>query len=70
MRQSAGNFNNFISSEEILLVKKGSFPAVGGSLGGSSETTCDEYYDNDFIYWFIGFTEGDGSFIVNKNGYL
>lgn len=59
MRQSAGNFNNFISSEEILLVKK-----------GSSETTCDEYYDNDFIYWFIGFTEGDGSFIVNKNGYL
>lgn len=23
-----------------------------------------------FLYWFIGFTEGDGSFIVNKTGYL
>jgi hypothetical protein len=23
-----------------------------------------------FKYWFIGFTEGDGSFIINKNGYL
>ena len=25
---------------------------------------------SDFKYWFIGFTEGDGSFIINKNGYL
>lgn len=24
----------------------------------------------DFLYWLIGFTEGDGSFIVNKRGYL
>jgi hypothetical protein len=24
----------------------------------------------DFLYWLIGFTEGDGSFIVNKTGYL
>lgn len=46
---------------------------------GSSETTCETLrnIDNDslnldskFKYWFIGFTEGDGSFIVNKNGYL
>jgi hypothetical protein len=27
-------------------------------------------FDNKFKYWFIGFTEGDGSFIVNKSGYL
>ena len=26
--------------------------------------------NNTFKYWFIGFTEGDGSFIINKNGYL
>jgi hypothetical protein len=46
---------------------------------GSSETTCETLRNNDsdslnlnstFKYWFIGFTEGDGSFIVNKNGYL
>ena len=46
---------------------------------GSSETTRevlelnDLYslnFDEKFKYWFIGFTEGDGSFIVNKNGYL
>jgi hypothetical protein len=50
---------------------------------GSSETTCDITYDfNEYHYlipqhkkkinikfleWFIGFTEGDGSFIVSKN---
>ena len=50
---------------------------------GSSETTCDitynfEEYSNlipqqkkkinkNFLEWFIGFTEGDGSFIVSKN---
>lgn len=47
---------------------------------GSSETTCETLSNNnidnsldlnsDFKYWFIGFTEGDGSFIINKNGYL
>lgn len=26
--------------------------------------------NRQFKFWFIGFTEGDGSFIVNKNGYL
>ena len=39
---------------------------------GSSETTREAFIlkDNVFKYWFIGFTEGDGSFIINKNGYL
>jgi hypothetical protein len=46
---------------------------------GSSETTRGTLSDNNFNslnsdlmfkYWFIGFTEGDGSFIVNKTGYL
>lgn len=58
MRQSAGNFNNLISGEEKELRK------------GSSETTRNKCYNNDFLYWFIGFTEGDGSFIVNKSGTL
>lgn len=34
----------------------------------SSETTRETFYSNyDFIYWFIGFAEGDGTFIINKN---
>lgn len=45
-----------------------------GNLGitkGSSETTCEAIKFNDkFKWWFIGFSEGDGSFIVNKDGYL
>jgi hypothetical protein len=33
---------------------------------GSSETTCKEtfIYDNDFLNWFIGFTEAEDSFII------
>jgi hypothetical protein len=39
---------------------------------GSSETTREAFVlkDNLFKSWFIGFTEGDGSFIINKDGYL
>lgn len=43
---------------------------------GSSETTCEtsyifNYNDKDFLFWFIGFTEGDDSFIINNyNKYL
>lgn len=41
---------------------------------GSSETTREKLSNNNldlaFKHWFIGFTEGDGSFIVNKTGYL
>ena len=47
---------------------------------GSSETTREKYYkvpartpcgaDKNFIAWLIGFTEGDGSFIVNASGTL
>jgi len=39
---------------------------------GSSETTREAFIlkDNVFKSWFIGFTEGDGSFIINKDGYI
>jgi len=38
---------------------------------GSSETTREAFILNDnFKWWFIGFSEGDGSFILNKNGYI
>lgn len=39
---------------------------------GSSETTREIYVlkDKFFKFWFIGFVEGDGSFIINKDGYL
>jgi Proton-conducting membrane transporter/NADH-Ubiquinone oxidoreductase (complex I), chain 5 N-terminus/LAGLIDADG endonuclease len=49
--------------------EKGQF--AGNLDKGSSETTCEAIQiDNNFKWWFIGFTEGDGSFIVNKDGYL
>lgn len=62
VRRSAGN--------QTLLLNDGV---------GSSETTCETLniidsnslnFNSDFKHWFIGFTEGDGSFIINKNGYL
>jgi hypothetical protein len=39
---------------------------------GSSETTREAFILEDQVFkdWFIGFTEGDGSFIINKDGYL
>lgn len=46
---------------------------------GSSETLrgrllCNPNFylnkNSTFVYWLIGFTEGDGSFIINKTGYL
>ena len=42
---------------------------------GSSETTCEIdnnniYLKDEFKYWFIGFTEGDGNFSVYKDKYL
>lgn len=64
MRQSAGNFFN---------EKEGPFHIGGRSLleeEGSSETTCEKCYNNNFLYRFIGLVEGDGSFIINKNGSL
>ena len=46
-----------------------------GNLGitqGSSETTREAYIlkDNLFKFWFIGFLEGKGYFLINKNGNL
>lgn len=42
---------------------------------GSSETRCEidnnnVYLKDDFKYWFMGFTEGDGHFSVYKDKYL
>lgn len=50
----------------------GNFMAEDGqSDKGSSETIREaiKIY-NTFKWWFIGFAEGDGSFILNKDGYL
>ena len=57
--QSAGNFDQSCTlSQELVLA--------------SSETTREKLILNDnlFKFWLIGFVEGDGSFILNKNGYL
>lgn len=39
-------------------------------MAGSSETLRETLKDTIFIRWFIGFTEGDGSFITNRDGSL
>jgi hypothetical protein len=63
------------SWSSVYLIDFGKIQEEGQSAGnfiyyeGSSETTC-EAINNKFKWWFIGFTEGDGSFIVNKDGYL
>ena len=42
-----------------------------GNFLGSSETTREEInIDEKFKWWFIGFSEVYGSFILNKDGYL
>ena len=61
-RQSAGNqtlfFSNGVGSSETI---RETLSAIDSNLLN---------LDLKFKYWFIGFVEGDGSFIVNKNGYL
>lgn len=64
-----------ISWSSIYLINFGKIQEEGQSAGnfilkGSSETTREAIINNNFKWWFIGFTEGDGSFILNKNGYL
>lgn len=45
---------------------------AGNSIRSSSETTCEAFIlkESWFKLWFIGFVEGDGCFIINKDGYL
>jgi len=65
------------SWSSVNLTDFGKIQEQGKSAGnliimeGSSETTREAInLDNNFKWWFIGFTEGDGSFILNKDGYL
>ena len=65
----------FNSWSSVYLINFGKIQEEGQSAGnlilGSSETTREAIkMDDKFKWWFIGFTEGDGSFILNKNGYL
>ena len=65
------------SWSSVQLMSFGKIQEEGQSAGNigldyrSSETTREGIkLDERFKWWFIGFTEGDGSFILNKNGYL
>ena len=65
------------SWSSVHLVNFGKIPEEGQSAGnfvldkGSSETTREAIkLDENFKWWFIGFTEGDKSFILNKDGSL
>lgn len=46
--------------------------SAGNLIRSSSETTCEAFIlkESWFKLWFIGFVEGDGSFIIDKDGYL
>lgn len=66
---------NFWSSVHLMsfgkIQEEGQSAGNFGYIEGSSETTCEAIkLDEKFKWWFIGFSEGDGSFIVNKDGYL
>ena len=62
IRQSAGNqtlyFSNGVGSSETIreILEKNDIYLIDLNV--------------DFKYWLIGFIEGDGSFIINRNGYL
>nr|YP_009945107.1 LAGLIDADG endonuclease [Monilinia laxa]QYB19684.1 LAGLIDADG endonuclease [Monilinia fructicola]QOE17471.1 LAGLIDADG endonuclease [Monilinia laxa]QYB19809.1 LAGLIDADG endonuclease [Monilinia fructicola]QYB19891.1 LAGLIDADG endonuclease [Monilinia laxa]QYB19976.1 LAGLIDADG endonuclease [Monilinia laxa] len=65
------------SWSSVHLMNFGKIQEEGQSAGnfeldkGASETTREAIkLDENFKWWFIGFTEGDGSFILNKDGYL
>lgn len=65
------------SWSSVHLMNFGKIQEEGQSAGnfeldkGASETTREAIkLDDNFKWWFIGFTEGDGSFILNKDGYL
>ena len=65
-----------LNSWSSVYLNFGKIQEEGKSAGNfepkdSSETTRKTVYINEkFKWWFIGFVEGDGSFILNKDGYL
>lgn len=63
VRQSAGNQRSLINTDIM-----GSSETIRETL--DNQHTHDLSFDFVFRNWFIGFTEGDGSFIVNKSGWL
>lgn len=62
VRRSAGNQTSLLNDEV------GSSETTRETLNIIDENSLN--FNSDFKHWFIGFTEGDGSFIINKNGYL
>lgn len=69
--------NSWSSVTFVNYASQGKIQEEGQSAGnfildkGSSETICEAIkIDNTFKWWLIGFAEGDGSFILNKDGYL
>lgn len=50
------------NQQETLLIS-----VVNNINKGSSETTRETILNKDFLYWFIGFFEGNGSFIQLKD---
>lgn len=62
VRRSAGNQTSLLNDEV------GSSETTRETLNIIDENSLN--FNSDFKHWFIGFTEGDGSFIINKNDYL
>jgi LAGLIDADG DNA endonuclease family protein/proton-conducting membrane transporter len=72
VRQSAGNQtslnNDGVGSSETTCETLKTIKVPGPDWTGDQGR--DYSLDLTFKYWFIGFAEGDGSFIINKTGYL
>lgn len=62
VRRSAGNQTSLLNDEV------GSSETTRETLNIIDENSLN--FNSDFKHWFIGFTEGNGSFIINKNGYF
>lgn len=61
--QSAGNVNRSYRSYR-------SYSSLSLDFDYGSSETKRKALDITFIHWLIGFSEGDGSFIINNSGYL
>lgn len=61
-------FKNIRTLSDYYNNNKNYGQSSGNQILNSSETLREiTYIDNNFKYWLIGFTEGDGSFIINNS---
>jgi len=63
IRQPAGNFIRFFND----IKSKNNYKSSSETTREISNIVFNKPIDDKFKFWFIGFLEGDGSFIINNN---